>query len=78
MFPSLIRLYKGSGETVRVHVRGDTADPIQHALFIALFQPKSESTETKERSQSLVALVSGIIMKYFKDYSRNVSVLYKY
>lgn len=59
-------------------VYGDIDDPMLHALFIALFQPKSESAEAKGRRQSLAALVLGIIVKYFKDCSRKGSVLNKY
>lgn len=59
MFPSLIYLSKGLGETMSVHgvfpclgLGGGTDHLMCHALFIALFQPKSESTEAKDRRQS--------------------------
>lgn len=59
VFPSLILLYRGLGETVgsveHFPALGSTDHPRFLALFIALFQPKSEGAEARDRRQDLDA-----------------------
>lgn len=59
VFPSLMHLSGGLGETVvcveHFPAPGSTDHPRFLALFIALLQPKSEGAEAKDRRQDLDA-----------------------